>query len=163
MSPKTNSPILFNTEKIFKTFFSTGECLIDIDFPMFLLYFLDSIARDDNKIILINSNQENNLFDEGFICNGTTKICLDNINHIYIQKYIKKVDDYYITETTNLDSFINENCKYSNFLADLIVKIMSIEQISYEKISEIIEVFLNVKINRKRVYDLFNRKIDEYI
>ena len=35
---------------------------------------------------------------------------------------------------------------------------MSIEQISYEKISEIIEVFLNVKINRKRVYDLFNRK-----
>ena len=74
------------------------------------------------------------------------------------QKYIKKVDNYYITETTNLDSFINENCEYSNFLADFIVKIMSIEQISYEKISEIIEVFLNVKINRKRVYDLFNRK-----
>ena len=40
---------------------------------------------------------------------------------------------------------------------------MSIEQISYEKISEIIEVFLNVKINRKRVYDLFNREIDDYI
>ena len=36
-------------------------------------------------------------------------------------------------------------------------------KISYEKISEIIEVFLNVKINRKIVYDLFNRKIDEYI
>ena len=40
---------------------------------------------------------------------------------------------------------------------------MSIEQISYEKISEIIEVFLNVKIDIKRIYDLFNRKIDEYI
>lgn len=42
------------------------------------------------------------------------------------QKYIKKVDNYYITETTNLDSFINENSKYSNFFVDLIVKIMSI-------------------------------------
>ena len=83
---------------------------------------------------------------------------MDNLKHIYGQKYIKKVDDYYITETTNFDSFINENCEYSNFLADFIVKIMSIEQISYEKISEIIEVFLNVKINRKRVYDLFNRE-----
>ena len=81
------------------------------------------------------------LFEDGFKCNGTVELCLDNLKHIYCQKYIKKVDDYYITETTNLDSFINKNCKYSNFLADLIVKIMSIEQISYEKISEIIKVF----------------------
>ena len=87
MSPKTNSPILFNTEEIFKTFFSAGECLIDIDFPMFLLYFLDSICPfDDDKIILINSNQENKLFDEGFTCNGATKICLDNLRHVYVQK-----------------------------------------------------------------------------
>ena len=163
MSPKTNSPILFNTEKIFKTFFSTGECLIDIDFPMFLLYFLDSIARDDNKIILINSNQENNLFDEGFICNGTTKICLDNLNHVYVQKYIKKVDDYYIAATTNLDNFVDENCKFSNFLADLIVKLLSIEQISYQKVSKINELFLGIKIPRQRVYDLFNKSIDEYL
>ena len=32
-----------------------------------------------------------------------------------------------------------------------------------KKINEIIEAFLNVKINRKRAYDLFNRKIDEYL
>ena len=44
-------------------------------------------------------------------------------------QYIKKVDDYYITETTNLDIFINDNCNHSNFLADLIVKIMIIDQI----------------------------------
>ena len=87
MTSKTNSPVLFNTEEIFKTFFSAGECLIDIDFPMFLLYFLDSICPfDDDKIILINSNQENKLFDEGFTCNGATKICLDNLRHVYVQK-----------------------------------------------------------------------------
>ena len=163
MKPKTNSPVLFNTEEIFKTFFSTGECLIDIDFPMILLYFLDSIAQDDDKIILINSNQSNDLFDEGFVCNGTNNICLDNLKHVYVQKYVKEVDDYDITATTNLDSFVDENCKFSNFLADLIVKLLSIEQISYQKVSEIIELFLGIKVPRQRVYDLFNKSIDEYL
>ena len=163
MKPKTNSPVLFNTEEIFKTFFSTGECLIDIDFPMILLYFLDSIAQDDDKIILINSNQSNDLFDEGFVCNGTNNICLDNLKHVYVQKYVKEVDGYDITTTTNLDSFVDENCKFSNFLADLIVKLLSIEQISYQKVSEIIELFLGVKLPRQRVYDLFNKSIDEYL
>ena len=163
MKPKTNSPVLFNTEEIFKTFFSTGECLIDIDFPMFLLYFLDSISCDDDKIILINNNQEKNLFDEGFVCNGTIKICLDNLKHVYVQKYVKKVDGHDITTTTNLNSFVDENCKFSNFLADLIVKLLSIEQISYQKVSEIIELFLGIKIPRQRIYDLFNKSIDGYL
>ena len=85
------------------------------------------------KIILINVNQENGLFDEGFVCNGTNGICLDNLNHIYVQKYVKEFDGYDVTATTNLDSFVDENCKFSNFLADLIVKLLSIEQISHQK------------------------------
>ncbi|WP_458405646.1 hypothetical protein [Methanobrevibacter sp.] len=64
MTPKTNSPVLFNAEEIYKIFFCDGKCVIDLDFPMILLYFLDSIARDGDKIILINVNQENTLFDE---------------------------------------------------------------------------------------------------
>lgn len=80
MTQKTTSPVLFNTEEIYKIFFCDGECVIDLDFPMVLLYFLDSIARDKDKIILINGNQENNLFDDEFVCNGTKRICLDNLN-----------------------------------------------------------------------------------
>ena len=49
MTQKTNSPVLFNTEEIYKIFFCNGECVVDLDFPMILLYFLDSIARDDDK------------------------------------------------------------------------------------------------------------------
>ena len=58
MTKKTTSPVLFNTEEIYKIFFCDGECIVDLDFPMVLLYFLDSIARGDDKIILINVNQE---------------------------------------------------------------------------------------------------------
>lgn len=88
------------------------------------------------------------MFDEGFVCNGTNGICLDNLNHIYVQKYVKEVEGYDVTATTNLDSFVDENCKFSNFLAELIVKLLSIEQISHQKISEILELFLGVKIPR---------------
>ena len=82
------------------------------------------------------------MFDEGFVCNGTKRICLDNLNHIYIQKYVKEVDGYDVTTTTNLDSFVDKNCKFSNYLADLIVKLISIEQISYQKVGGILELFL---------------------
>ena len=143
MTQKTTSPVLFNTEEIYKIFFCDGECVVDLDFPMILLYFLDSIACDDDKIILINVNQENGLFDEGFVCNGTNGICLDNLNHV---KYVKEVDGYDFTATTNLDSFVDENYKFSNFLADLIVKLLSIYQISYQKVCEILELFLGIKI-----------------
>ena len=163
MTQKTNSPVLFNAEEIYKIFFCDGGCLVSLDFPMSLLYFLDSIARDGDKIVLINVNQENKLFDDGFKCNGTKSIELDNLSHVYVQKYIKKVNNENITDKTNLEDFVDENCKYSNFLADLIVQLESIEQISCEKISEIIELILGIKIPRQRVHDLFDKRIDEYL
>ena len=124
------------------------------------IYYLDSIALDDDKIILINVNQENTLFDDGFTRNGTKKVFLDNLSHIYVQKYVKKVDGKCICDITNLKGLVDENCKYSNYLGDLIVQLESIDQISYEKIGEII---LGIKLPRQRVYELFNKRIDEYL
>ena len=163
MTPKTNSPVLFNAEEIYKIFFCEGRCLVSPDFPMILLYFLDSIAQDGDKIVLINVNQENKLFDDGFKCNGTKSIDLDNLSHVSVQKYIKKVNDDNITDKTNLENLVDENCKYSNFLADLIVQLESIEQISCEKIGEIIKLIFGIKIPRQRVHDLFDKRIDEYL
>ena len=163
MKQKTNSPQLFNSEEIYKTFFCNGVCLIDIDSPMDFIYYLDNIALDNDKIILINANQENTLFDNGFTRNGTKKVFLDNLSHIYVQKYVKKVDGKCIYNITNLECLVDENCKYSNYLGDLIVQLESIDQISYEKIGEILEIFLGVKIPRQRVYELFDKRIDEYL
>ena len=58
---------------------------------------------------------------------------------------------------------IDENCKYGNYLGDLIVQLESIDQISYEKIGEIIDIFLGVKLPKQRVWELFNKKINEYL
>ena len=53
---------------------------------MDFIYYLDSITVDDDKIILINVNQENTLFDDGFTRNDTKQIFLDNLPHIYVKK-----------------------------------------------------------------------------
>ena len=87
---------------------------------------------------------------------------LDNLSHVYIQKYKKEWGKHTITETSDLDYVVGENCKFSNFLAELIVQIESIEQISYQKISEILNLFFGIDIPKQRVHDLFNKKIDEY-
>ena len=130
---------------------------------MDFIYYLDNIALDDDKIILINVNQENTLFDNGFTRDGTKKVFLNNLSHIYVQKYVKKVDGKCIYDITNLKCLVDENCKYSNYLGDLIVQLENIDQISYEKIGEILEIFLGVKIPRQRVYELFDKRIDEYL
>ena len=85
--------------------------------------FLDGIAEGGDKIILINVDQENSLFDDRFTRNGLKKICLDNLSHVYVQKYVKKIDKGYINAMTDLDFLVDENCKYSNFLGDLIVQL----------------------------------------
>ena len=73
MTAKTNSSVLFNSEKIYKTFFCDDICIIDLDFPTNLLYFLDGIAEDRDKIILINVDQENSLFDDDLHVMGLKK------------------------------------------------------------------------------------------
>ena len=162
MKTKTTPPVLFSAEEVYNFFFSEHVCRISLDVPMHMVYYLDQMACDGDKIILINVNQENSLFDDGFVCNGTKAIELDNLSHIFVQKYIKEWDNHSICEITDLDFLVDENCKYSNFLADLIVQTASIEQISSQKISEILNLFLGIDIPRQRVHDLFDRKIDEY-
>ena len=44
----------------------------------------------------------------------------------------------------------------------MIVQIGSIEQISNQKISEILNLLFGINIPRQRVHDLFNKKIDKY-
>lgn len=58
MELKTNSPVLFNAEEACNFFFLEQVCRISLDFPLPLIYFLDGIAQKDDKIILINANQE---------------------------------------------------------------------------------------------------------
>ena len=46
---------------------------------------------------------------------------------------LKKANNVEVTTTANLDSFVDENCKYSNFLADLIIKLLILSKFLMKK------------------------------
>ena len=77
------------------------------------------------------------------------------------QKYIKKFSNYSTTEVTWLDKNVEPKCKYSKYIEDLVIAILSIEEMSYEKVSEIIKLTTSVDISSERVCEIFlEKKLD---
>ena len=136
---------------------------IDTSFPLHFVYFLDYIACDDDVITLVNLEQEMELFADGFSSNGSIKCNIDNLEHVRVKQYIKKTDDGCETVTADITVYREKNHKYSKYLGNLIVLLYSIEHISYEKASEILKLFLNIDIDRRRVYELYAENIKEFI
>ena len=56
MKTKTTPPVLFSAEEVYNFFFSEHVCRISLDVPMHMVYYLDQMACDGDKIILINES-----------------------------------------------------------------------------------------------------------
>ena len=136
---------------------------VDTSFPLPFIYFLEVMARDDDNIVLINVEQENKLFSNGFAPNGSIDCNMDNLEHVRVKQYIKKTDNGCETDTADISLYRERNHKYSKFLANIIVLLSSIEHISYEKMSDILKLFYDIDIDRRRVYDLYAENVNEFI
>ena len=136
---------------------------VDTSFPLPFIYFLEVMARDDDNIVLINVEQENELFSNGFAPNGSIDCNMDNLEHVRVKQYIKKTDDGCETDTADISLYREKNHKYSKFLANIIVLLSSIEHISYEKMSDILKLFYDIDIDRRKVYDLYAENVNEFI
>ena len=158
-----NSPIIFSTYVAYNTFFSDGKCFFDTTYDMIDLYRLDSIADENDRIILINKIQENELHEKGYVHDGYKKCDIDNLKHVYVRKYKLKTDNGKKTQTTDLSDMRDENCKYSRFLCDLILEYYYIQHLSFEKVSELLKLNYGLDIDYRRVCDLYNRTIDNFI
>ena len=80
-----------------------------------------------------------------------------------MKQYIKKTKNGDESITTDISQHRLKNHKYSKYLANIIVLLSSIEHISYEKISEILNLFFKINISRQRVYDLYAKNVKEFI
>ena len=163
MEQINNSQLLYNTSNVYKTFFHDGNCYVLTTEDMQEIYKLDNMAREDDKIIIINEIQEIELAEKSFSHNGLQKIKLDNLDHIYVQKYILRSPDGNITKTTELIEIRDENTKYSHFLHNLILEHYYIDHMSFEKISKLIKLNYNIDIDPKRVCDIYYEPIDGFI
>ena len=136
---------------------------VDTSFPLPFVYFLDEMAGDNDNIVLVNVEQEKELISNGFSPNGSSECNIDNLEHVRVKQYIKKTDDVCETVTADISAYREKNHKYSKFLGNIIVLLYSIEHISYEKASDILKLFFNIDIDRRRVYDLYAEHVKEFI
>ena len=56
----------------------------------------------------------------------------------------------------------DENCKYSRFLCDLIMEHYYIQHFSFNKISELLQLNYGLKIDYRRICDIYNKTIENY-
>ena len=82
-----NSPLIYCTYNIYNTFFSDEKCFFSTTSDMVDLYRLDIIAKENDKIVLINEIQETELFKKGYVFDGYQKSNIDNLNHVFVRKY----------------------------------------------------------------------------
>ena len=113
---------------------------------------------DDYKPILINVKQQNELIQNGFNRNRTELRKLDNLDEIYVQKYVHKSDNS-ITATTDISNYVGANEKYSFYIKDLIVNILAIADISFEKVSEIIYLTKGIYIPPERICEMYHAHV----
>ena len=162
MKPINNSqPILCNLE-VYNSFFFDGECHVSTSIDMPFLYYLDSIAGDDDKIILFDEIQDSNLLEEGYVYDGNVKSNVDNLEHVFVKRYRLSTPDKNFIVTTEQSLIRDENCKYSHFLANKILELMYIDNFSFKNISKILESNYNLNIPTNRVCDIYNNYIEDF-
>ena len=157
-----NSQRIYCNHDVYKTFFFKNKCYVPTHISMKEIYHLDSIAKENDRIILIDPTQEAELEDEGYVHNGLLKCKLDNLKHIYVQKYKLKLDNGSKTATTNLFEIRDENCTYSHFLANLILEHLYINHMSFETISELLKLYYDLDIDYRRVHDIYYKYVDDF-
>lgn len=137
--------------------------ILDTSIPLPFVYLIEQIIGDDNNITFFNVKQEKELFNNGFSPNGSSEIKIDNLKNDRVKQYIKKTKNGDESITTDISQHRLKNHKYSKYLAHIIVLLSSIEHISYENISEILNLFFKINISRQRVYDLYAENVKEFI
>ena len=163
MNQKNKPSNVLCFEDLYNFVFVEYDGNIDTSFPLSFVYFLEDMAHEDDNITFINVEQEKELFSNDFSPNGSSNCNIDNLKHVNVKQYIKKTDDACETVTTDISLYREKNHKYSKFLANIIVLLSSIEHIAYEKVSDILKLFFNINIDRRRVYDLYADNVKEFI
>ena len=161
MTTINNSQTIYCKQQLYKTFFFKNTCYVTTETPMEDIYHLDSIAEEDDKIVIINLNQDFKLEYEGYIRNGILKCKLDNLKHIYMQKYRLKLPNGSKTTTTDMFEIRDENCTYSR-LGQVILEYYYICQLYFKTISELLKVNYGLDIDYRRVHDIYYKYIDDF-
>ena len=147
-----------SVDELYNNYAIGDKLYFDINSPYDFLLSLSNHYPDNLNIVLINPEQQKDLFSKDFNRNGTRAYDLDNLGNIRVQKYLNKYDKS-STDFTNLKSYVKQNEKYSKYIKDLIINILAITDIPFEKLSEIIKLFTGVDISKERICEIYYENI----
>ena len=83
---------------------------------------------------------------------------MDNLDDIFVQKYVHRRDSS-STATTDLSKYVGFKQKYSLFVKDIIVIILSIMDVPFEKLSEIIHALFGIEVPKERICEIYQDNI----
>lgn len=162
---KINKPPIINSMSDVVNMFFDDEhiCRVTNRVPYILILFLSLIAPDGYKIIICHSPDYIEEVEFKLNCNGIIREKIDNLPNVFRQKHILKVPNKPdVSFTTSLRKYRYENGKYSYFLINKCLDLFTIEHMSYEKISEVIELFTGIKITRQNIFYIVDKYFNHY-
>ena len=157
-------PIINSLSYVVDMFFDANkECNVSNSVPYFVILFLSMIAPEGYKVIISASSEFLDDNTKTLCKNGFIEEKIDNLKNIFIRKHKIKEDgkkDIYFT--TSMVPYREKFGKYSYFLRDLVMNLATIEHISYQKMSEIVELFTGIEVSRQRIFDIIERNFDSF-
>ena len=138
-------------------------CRVSNKIPYIVILFLSFIAPEGYKIIICHSEDYIHEKEFKLNCNGYIQEKIDNLPNVFRQKHILKVPNKPdFSFTTSLRNYRSENSKYSYFLINKCLDLYCIEHISYEKMSEVIELFTGIKLTRQNIFYITDKYFNHY-
>ena len=154
MKQNNNPPVINSLSDIINNLFDDNNiCRVSNKIPYIVILFLSFIAPEGYKIIICHSEDYIHEKEFKLNCNGHIQEKIDNLPNVFRQKHILKVPNKPdFSFTTSLRNYRSENSKYSYFLINKCLDLYCIEHMSYEKMSEVIELFTGIKLTRQNVF-----------
>ena len=155
MTSENKPSLLCNyDDEVFKIFVDgeSNKVYLNEDIPPVFVLFMDTVMSKEYEVIYTKIIEICPVCGSKLSKNGTNELLLNKVRKIKKQKYVcsdKKCKNHTIV---CLNEFIDKHCNYTKNLREFGLSIGSIDHISYEKKSEIIELMFGVKIPRTTIH-----------
>ena len=164
MTNKTNPTVISGVEDLFKSFCDEkGDILIDEICHPDLVQDLNKYKTTQSKFKLVKSDLTCPFCGSKLYVHDVDEFMLNNSISMLKTVYKCSNDDCGCYVRPNWEEYISPNCNYTKSVMDIGLELSLIENISYQKQSEIIKLFTGIDITRNRLYEYTKNNFEDFV
>ena len=164
MKTKENSTCIYNVDQLLKLFLDkNGHILVDENCPPKLIEYFHKNKTINNMFKLVKSDRTCPHCGSKLHIHSTVEFELDNSILILKTVYKCSNEKCNCTVRPKWENDIDPNCNYSNDLLNKSLQLGLICNVSFEKQSEIIELFTGVHIPRNKLFEHAKKNHEEFV